>query len=53
MSPSEAAQHKDARPAKRPRGTRTYFSAGAERRLFFYLTLAMLAWGMVVWATGG
>ncbi|MBI9085787.1 MAG: hypothetical protein JEZ11_19470 [Desulfobacterales bacterium] len=53
MSPSETARHKDVRPANHPRGTRTYFSARAERRLFFYLTLAMLAWGVVVWATGG
>ena len=53
MAPSETAKHKTCRPAVRTRGGRTYFSASAERRLFFYLTLAMLAWGMVVWVTGG
>lgn len=52
MSPSEAAEKKGTRPTIHSRGTRTYFSASAERRFFFYLTLAMLAWGMVAWATG-
>ena len=29
------------------------FSAKAERTLFFILTLVMLAYGAVVWITGG
>lgn len=39
-------------PVLRREGSRIYFTAGAERRLFFYLTLTMLALGIVVRAAG-
>ena len=52
MCSTEKRPPKGSRPVLRHDGSRIYFTAGAERRLFFYLTLAMLALGVVVRTAG-